>query len=152
MDMNQRPFAGALPATLAAATLFGVYAGYTGLDADLGQSPSLLLATIAVFLLPACIAVAWRSASSALAQRRADEREAATVMTDVAPYEAETVPMAAVASIVGIDAAPDAARADLAIEKAPAAEVLSLTEVKVERRQQERRSAHRRARESQFAS
>ncbi|MBS0321253.1 MAG: hypothetical protein JSR18_11975 [Proteobacteria bacterium] len=151
--MNQRPFAGALAATLAAGTLFGAYAGYTGLDADLGQSPALLLATVAVFLLPAVVAVGFRAALTALAQRRADDLAAAHVMTAVLPFAAEPVavslPLPLVASIVPAEAA---VHAGVEGEAGVIADVHSLTEAKVERRQRDRRAAERRARESQFAS
>lgn len=126
MDMQQGRFAPIATAIAVGTVLLGIFIAAGGPAADIGSSWSVLAAAIAVFVLPGCAATAlsaWRTAS-----RRGAVLHAAAmrVMQDVAPLEAESLPLA---------------------------QVRSLTEVQVERHQRDRRAAAQRAeRDTMLAS
>jgi hypothetical protein len=118
MDMQHGRFTpGALAAVIAAA-LFGAYWAFIGFDADIGHSATFLALALGVFILPGC---------------------AAAVCMDL---RTRRPPRAAKAAIV-------VAAADIALPF-PAAEAVadlrSLTEARVERRQRARRAHAHRAR------
>lgn len=121
MDMNQKRIIPAWAAAVGAGVLGSVLMAYAGPHGDIGRSFAAFAALVALFLAPGCVGVlfsAWRSRAR---QQAADHTAAMAVMETVAPLEAESLPLAT---------------------------VRSLTEVQVERRQRERRSAERAAKQA----
>jgi hypothetical protein len=55
MDMQHGRFAPGLLAAVTGATLFGTYVAFTGFDADIGHSATLLVLAIGVFVAPGCV-------------------------------------------------------------------------------------------------
>ena len=121
MDMNQKQVVPAWVSAVAAGVLGTVVVAYFGPEGDIGKSFAAFVATVALFLAPGCVGVAFSAWRSRQAQRTADDAAAMAVMETVAPLEAESLPLAT---------------------------VRSLTEVQVERRQRERRGAERAARQA----
>ena len=121
MDMNQERVIPAWVSALAAGVLGTVLVAYAGPAGDIGSSFAAFAGTVALFLAPGCAGVALSAWRARQKERMADNVAAMAVMEAVAPLEAESLPLAT---------------------------VRSLTEVQVERRQRERRTAERAARQA----
>lgn len=124
MDMHQGRFIPALAATATGTILFTAYVMWTGLDADIGNSATLLVAALAVFIVPGCagaVAMQWRAGRHA-------QSTAPVIMRSV------------------VEAGPPFPAAEAV------ADVLSLTEARVDRRYRDQRAASSADRLPQVAS
>lgn len=124
MDMQHGRFIPATVAAAAGAVLFGAYVEFVGLDADIGNSPAMLVAAVAIFVLPGCasaIVMEWRA-------RRNGRKAAFAIASAAAP----AAPFVAVQAVAAPFPAAEAV-----------ADIRSLTEARVERRLRERRGNER---------
>ncbi len=118
MNMQHGRFIPTVVATAVGAALFGSYVAFVGLDADIGNSATLLAMAVAVFIAPGV---------------------ASAVFMDLRGRHQKRVAAPAIAALVTAERLPFPAAEAVA-------DVRSLTEARVERRYRNRRAAANAAR------